>query len=285
VGGVPFFLWGAILLVYGSIDIVMLQTMTNSDVVGWYGLAYRWVGIPVVVPGIIAAVMLPSLSSLALVDTSQYTRLVNRAIQIVMFAALPMAAGIALVTGNIIHLLHYPPGFGHSVLLTQILAVHIPIVAMDMMLAIALTAKDRQKAWLVVGCVAAVFNPLLNLIAIPLTTHRFGDGAIGASVVTVATELVMMIGAIILRPAGVLDRPTVSFILRCAGATAIMIPAVLFAAGLPLALKVLIGVVTFACGALAFRVLTLREAWNLFLRGSQSLRNRLGGTGVPVATN
>jgi O-antigen/teichoic acid export membrane protein len=285
VGGMPFFLWGAILLVYGSIDIVMLQGMTNSDVVGWYGLAYRWVGIPVVLPAILATVTLPSLSSLASVDKARFALIVNRALQIVLLVAIPMAVGTALIASDIIGTMHYPVGFDRSALLMRVLAIHIPIVALDMILAVALTANDRQKAWLAVGCVAVVFNPTLNLFAIPFTTHRFGDGAIGASVVTVATELVMLVGAIYLRPPGVLDRQTLSVGLRCLGAAAIMVPAVLLAAALPLPLKILIGVVTFGAGAVALRLVSPRQAWSVVTTKGRPLLGRAPRAGVPVVAD
>jgi O-antigen/teichoic acid export membrane protein len=280
-GGMPFFLWSALLLVYGSIDILMLQGMTNSAVVGWYNLAYGWVGIPVAFPFILAAVFLPSLSNLAHVNEHEFSRLVNRALQIALFVAIPMAVGIALVAGDVIRLMHYPAGFEHSVVLMRILALHVPIVAVDMILATALTAKDRQKAWLVVGCVAVVFNPTVNLIAIPLTTHRYGNGAIGASVVTVATELVMMVGAIYLRPAGVLNRATISFLLRCLGAAVLMVPAVEAAAGLPLGAKVLVGAATFACGTWALRLVPLRPAWDTVMRVGRPLVARRQPASLP----
>jgi len=55
-------------------------------------------------------------------------------------------------------------------------------------------ASDRQRQWIVVGIIAAVFNPLLNLIAIPLTAHAYGNGATGAAMITVATEFLMLSG-------------------------------------------------------------------------------------------
>jgi O-antigen/teichoic acid export membrane protein len=284
-GGIPFFLWGALLLVYGSIDIVMLQAMTNNAVVGWYNLAYRWVGIPTVIPFVLAMVALPSLSALAIENPARYTHRVNRAIQVALLAAIPMALGIALVASDIVKTLHYPAGFAHSVVLIRILALHIPVVAMDMVMATALTAKDRQKAWLVVGCVAALFNPTLNLIAIPLTNRVFGDGAIGASLITVATEVVMMIGAIYLRPAGILDRATVFFILRCAGAAAFMIPAVYGLAGQPVAVKVVAGMAAFAVGAWALRLVSPRSVRDRAVRVTRPLLGRDQGVSVSNAVD
>jgi peptidoglycan/LPS O-acetylase OafA/YrhL/O-antigen/teichoic acid export membrane protein len=274
IGGLPFFFSTALLLIYGSIDIIMLQGMTNSAVVGWYSLAYRWVGIPIALPLILATVVLPSLSSLAFVNEAEFRRIVNRALQVALFAAIPMAVGIALVSGDIIRLLHYPAGFEHSVVLMRILAIHIPIVAMDMVLAITLAARDRQKAWLVVSCVAVLFNPTVNLIAIPLSSRHLGDGAIGAAIVTVATELVMMLGAIYLRPAGVLDRKTTSFLLRSVVAAIIMVPVVEASAGLPLGAKILVGMATFACSAWALRLLSLRSASDRLMRVMGPLRGQ-----------
>jgi O-antigen/teichoic acid export membrane protein/Mrp family chromosome partitioning ATPase len=279
VGGLPFCLWNAILLIYGSIDILMLQQMSGSKTVGWYTLAYSWVGIPVFFPALLVSVVFPSLSNTALSTSSDFSRTVNRALQLAVFVGTPMAIGIALTAGNIIDFLHYD-SFHQAIPLIQILALHIPIVSMDMILATALTAKDRQKAWLVVGCVAVVFNPTLNLIAIPFANHRYGNGAIGASVVTVATEVVMMIGAIYLRPKGVLDRATRSFLLRTVVAGLTMIPPVILAARAPFAVKVIIGAAAFAVACVVLRLVPVRASRHGLQQLLRSLRER--GNPEPV---
>jgi len=125
-----------------------------------------------------------------------------------------------------------------------------------------------------VGCIAVVFNPAANFIAIPLTKTRFGDGAIGASIVTVATEVVMMIGAIYLRPSGVLDRATQSFLVRCAVASAVMIPPVMLADRAPLAVKVAIGVAAFVIATLGLRLASVRESRDGVSQILRSIRER-----------
>jgi O-antigen/teichoic acid export membrane protein len=274
VGGMPFFLWAVVLFIYGSIDILMLQAMTNSTVVGWYNLAYRWVNIPIVLPAILVTVLFPSLSSRALVDGRHFSDSVNKAIKVVVFAGVPMAVGLALVANDVIQLVNYGSGFAQAAPLLRILAFHIPLVAMDMVLATALTAKDRQKAWLVVGCVAAVVNPILNLFAIPLASRSFHNGAMGAAIVTVVTEVVMMIGALKLRPLGVLDRGTAFFLVRCIAASLIMVPAVLLAAGQPLVVKIFIGTVSFLLGAAMLRLISIRSCQYAVRETMTMLRNR-----------
>ena len=258
-GGLPYFSWSVIFVIYGSIDILLLQRLTDTATVGWYNLAYLWIGIPVFFPFVLGTSIMPSLSALALQDHTSFTNTVNKALKLSVFVGTPMAIGIALISADIIRLFRYPPSYANAIPLMRILSMHIPIVGIDMILATALIAKDRQKAWVMVGCVAAVFNPAVNLFAIPATRHAYSNGAIGASIVTVATELLMMVGAIWLRPSGVLDRHTSLFMGRTLLAALLMVPAVLMLGGAPLALKVLVGAATFGFGALVLRLVTISD--------------------------
>ena len=282
-GGLPYFFWNAILLVYGSIDILMLQRLTDTATVGWYNLAYTWIGIPIFFPTVLVTSVLPSLSASAFHDHAGFTNTVNKALRLAVFVGTPMAIGIALVSADIIRLFRYPASFSNAIPLMRILSVHIPIVGVDMVLATALTAKDRQKAWVMVGVIAALFNPAVNLYAIPATRRAYGNGAIGASVVTVATELVMMLGAIWLRPRGVLDRRTTSFIGRTLLAALLMIPPVVAVGGAPVALKVVLGAATFGIGALIFRVVTISECRSGISQIAMLLAGRRSYSRVPTS--
>jgi len=130
---------------------------------------------------------------------------------------------------------------------------------MDMVLGTVLIASDRQRQWVIVGCLAAILNPLLNLIAIPLSIRIFGNGAIGASIITVVTELTMMVGAIYLRPRGVLDLATTGYLSRCVAASLPMIPAVLVCGGLWLPAKIAVGMVVYALSSLVLRTVSVRD--------------------------
>src|SRR5207302_1729836 len=82
----------------------------------------------------------------------------------------------------------------------------------------------RHRLWVIVAVVAAVFNPLFNAMAMPVTERLFNNAAIGASVSTVLTEVVLMGGALILRPAGVFNRSTVGLLGRIVAASCCMLP-------------------------------------------------------------
>src|SRR5690606_14882651 len=97
VGGLPFMVWSALLLIYASVDVPMLQAMAGDDAVGWYSVAYRWVGIPVFVSTIVVTAFLPSLSAQGAKMTEQFAALANRALRLVFFVSAPLAMGIAVV--------------------------------------------------------------------------------------------------------------------------------------------------------------------------------------------
>jgi O-antigen/teichoic acid export membrane protein len=187
-----------------------------------------------------------------------------------------MAAGIALVAADLIAVFHYPVAFMHSIPLIRILASQIPVLGFDMVMAAAIIANGRQKQWVVVGCLAAVLNPSLNLIAIPVTTHLFGNGAIGASIITVATEAFMLCGAFILRPQGVLDRATVGYLIRCILSCLPMFPAVVAVgeSGLPVAAsllaKIVAGAAVYGLASLSLRTISSQQILRAGVRLLQS---------------
>ena len=197
---------------------------------------------------IVVQATMPSLSANGVDESSshEFARFANRSLCVVAFVGLPVAVGVALVAADVFALLNYQAGFEHAIPLIQILSLHIPLVGIDMVLGSALIAVDRQRIWTVMACGAAALNILLNLVAIPVTVHLFDNGAIGAAIVTVATEVFMMVCALVLRPKGVMDRFTTSFTVRSALASLAMIPAVLLLAAAGLLPEIGIGVVVYA---------------------------------------
>lgn len=273
-GGLPFLVWASFLLIYGTIDIPLLQALSNEETVGWYTTAYRWVSTPVFIASVVLTAFLPSLSTDAHNNPAKFAARTNGALRVVFMVTAPLAVGAALVAGDAISLA-YEADFARAVPVLQILAIHIPFAAMSMVLGMALIASDRQKRWVVVGGLAALTNPLFNLVAIPYAVRTYENGAIGAAVITVVTELLMIAGALYLRPPGVLDRATAKFVLRCAVASGLMVPAVFIASSLPrleshagsgttrslvgLTAEIAVGVVVYAVASIALRTVSIDE--------------------------
>jgi O-antigen/teichoic acid export membrane protein len=258
VGGIPLLALTFFNLIYGTVDTPILYNMAGGDPVGWYSVAFKWVGIPVFLTTAVVASYFPAFSQHGNPLTDEFAPLVNRAIQIVLVVTIPASFGLALVADDMIRFV-YSSEFDSSIVLIQILAIQVPISAMDTVLATALMASDRLNRYLAVAAIAAVVNPIACVVAIGITDRRYGNGAIGAAIITVATELWVMLGALHFRVPGVLDRTEVGRIVRITVATATMAPVLLLAGDWPLPVQVVLGVVTYAVASLAFRVFTIAE--------------------------
>lgn len=253
--GLPFFIWAAALVVYGQIDTVLLTFLSGSRVVGWYVAAYRIVSLPAFIPTIVITVLFPVLSATAS-SVDAFARVAREAMRFVALASVPMGLGIMLLPDRIMGFFQYPSTFEHAIVPIVIMAPHIPLAGLDMVIGTALNSRDRQKAWAVTAVAAAGLNPALNLAAIPIAQHVFGNGAIGAAAVTTATELFMMVVGLCLLPPQVFTRADLMGVLKIVAAGLVMAVAVWFVRDLSLILIIAIGAAVYVTGCVVSRQLT-----------------------------
>jgi O-antigen/teichoic acid export membrane protein len=257
-GGIPLMALSVFNMIYGTVDVPILGMITDNVQVGWYSLAYKWVGIPIFIATAVVAAYFPRFSAHGAPITAEFPRLVNKAVRIVLLASVPAAIGLAMVADELFDAL-YEPEYGPAKVLMQILAGHVPLAAMDTVLAVALIASNRQAPYLYVSIVAAVFNPIACIVLIHWANDRYGNGAIGAAIVTVATELVVMTGAIALRAPGVLDRTTTWRCIRIIAAGLVIVPVLMVADPLSLAVQIPLGAASYGIGLLTFGAVSISE--------------------------
>jgi O-antigen/teichoic acid export membrane protein len=261
-GGFSFFVLASLLALYGSVDIPMIAAFADSETVGWYALAYRWVSLPAFVAAAVATAFYPALAAEGVQVSDDFRHLANRALHFVVFIATPTAVGIGAIAPTLVEVF-YGGAFEPSVPLMRLLAIHIPVVALDVVLGMVAISADRQKQWIVYAAIAAVFNPLANLVAIPLAMQWFDNAAIGAAFTTVLTEFILAVGAFRLRPRGVFERDLQLLVARIGLASLAILPVVLALRSTPLALQIGAGVVTYAAMSLILRTVSKEDVRRL----------------------
>jgi O-antigen/teichoic acid export membrane protein len=275
-GGMPFLGWNLALRIYGEVDKLLLALIVPTAVVGWYGAAYRIIGIPVFVPTLITTPLLPALSR-QVDDRVHFTRTMRRATVWVLLLTVPISAAIVVAAPAIPGILHWPVEFRGSVPLMMILALHQPFVAVDMVLATGLIALRRERKWLIAGLAASVFNVALNLILIPVFQRSFSNGAVAAAIITDATELLMCAGALVLLPRDLLGKETAATCgkILLAGVVFWLTSTALRAAPLPLSVAAGGASFLLACGLMR----TIQPDDVTFMREIvvNRFRTRLGG--------
>jgi putative peptidoglycan lipid II flippase len=266
-------------MIYGTVNVPILHYIAGDEQVGWYSLAVRWVGIPIFITTAVGSAFFPEFSKHGRPITSEFAPLVNRAITIVLLVTVPAAVGIGLVANDLIYFIYRDGDYERSIVLMQILAIQMPITAMDSMLAMAMVASDRLSGYLYLSAAAAVLNPIACVFTINLMQDRYGNGAIGTALVMVATESFVMIGAWIMRSSGVMDRSVLRRIGRILAASAVMAAVVWAMDGLPLAIQIVAGMVTYVAAGFGFGAFSVHELREIV----QRIRGRsTGGDGLDV---
>jgi O-antigen/teichoic acid export membrane protein len=204
-GGLPFVGWNLTMAFYGGIDRILLGFFVSSSELGWYGAAYRIIGIPIFIPNLVITPLFPALSR-SQQEPDALRRVIAQVLRAVLVLMVPLSAAICVLAPEIPTLLGWPADFENSVPLMQILSIQVPIVGFDMVLGAVLMSLGLERRWMWVGLIAAVINVACNLVAIPFFQHTAQNGPIGAALVTVMTEVMMSIGAIALLPKQVFDK-------------------------------------------------------------------------------
>jgi O-antigen/teichoic acid export membrane protein len=170
--------------------------------------------------------------------------------------SLPVSVGAALVADPLIRFL-YGPEFVPSVAVFIVLTLSVVPTYFNWAAYQILVACKRQGAWTKALALVSIVNPALNLLLIPEFQRRYGNGAIGAALSFLITELLLVgIAVVVIHP--FLHRETLLRVLKSALATLGMAGAVSLVGG-GLAVKVAVGAATFLGLALLLRIATEEE--------------------------
>ncbi|MCW3036511.1 MAG: Polysaccharide biosynthesis protein [Actinobacteria bacterium] len=249
----PYWTMSLFLTLYVWIDTAMLSVMAPAKVVGWYGVPTRLFGTFQFAGNMLATLWLPRLIRAHEQPGSHFKRVAGVPLGQALLLSLPLAAGGAVVAGPLIRTL-FGPDFAGSVPAMAILALCLVPLYLNIMAYTVLVAEGRQVVWTKIIMSASIVNPLLNLVAIHFFQTRHGNGATGAALSLLATEV--LISAVSLRVAtrGILSRQNILQLLRCLLASAVMAVCVYMARSLGLIPQGLIGVAVFGVLAVALRV-------------------------------
>ena len=174
--------------IYLWIDTIMLTLMTQTRVVGWYGASTQLFQTLLFLPVFVYTAWLPRLVAAFGKSRRDLYETARAPVELVLVLSLPIAAGTVVVADPLIHGV-YGAGFAHAIPVLIVLGPCVPPLYLNIVLGSVMIAEKRQATWTTVMLAAAVFNPLVNLVLIPLTQHRYHNGAIGAAISLVLTEL------------------------------------------------------------------------------------------------
>lgn len=181
----PFALAGIFFKLNGSIDTVMLETITEEKYVGWYSVAYKLTFALTVLPGAFATSFYPAMSHFFVHNKEKLAHLFESSMFYLMAISVPIAIGASLLAEKVIVYI-YGPVFGPAAFALQIFMSSLLFVFCNYPVGNLLNACNRQTLNTVNMGAALLINVVLNVFLIPRYNY------IGASVAAAISSFVLV---------------------------------------------------------------------------------------------
>ncbi len=182
----PFGITSVFVTIYYWIDTIMLSLMVGNEAVGLYNAAYRLILVLLFIPSVLNTAIFPAMSQFYISSKDSLKDTYKKYFKYMAILGIPLGVGTTILANEII-LVIYGVEYTKAVIALQILVWSAVIIFMSGSFARLLEASDKQIVITKITAICAMVNIILNLIIIP------NYGYIGASVVTVVTELLAFI--------------------------------------------------------------------------------------------
>lgn len=173
--------------IYSGIDKIMIGDMINKSTLAVYSYAEYLSKLPVGIVTALTTVMLPRMSKIAAAHKSEEGKsMVRNTMQVTMFLALPVAAGIAGIADKMVPWF-YAEEFSSCIPLIKMLVIIIILIAWTYVVQNQCLIPMHMDSILVKSALlTALLNVSANLILIPVW------GVYGAAFGTIISEMLVM---------------------------------------------------------------------------------------------
>jgi O-antigen/teichoic acid export membrane protein len=251
---IPLGLFGIATMTYWSVDMIMLQRLAPAENVGWYAAAYRLFSVATILPAVVAGIALsPVLSRLSVDSRPDLRAVIEKALTFLTLAGVAASLLLAMFADRIIALVYPADAYGESAMALRLLAPALLFIYVNWVLSQSLVSLHQERRLLIMAAVAAVMNPLVNLIAIPLFREN------GAAFTTSLTELLVLVWLVRLMPRDLLSSENLSVAARALAAAGLTAILMLPANGLDLILAVPLALVVFGGLAVMLRAVSMTD--------------------------
>jgi O-antigen/teichoic acid export membrane protein len=186
---IPLGLALAINAIYFRADTLIISLYEPYSEVGLYTLAYRVLELALVVGTVFLNTTFPIVSEAVASDPARARRAIQASSEVCVVLGAPLVAGGLVLAPQIVELAGGEDFSGSAEPLWILLAAGA-LAWVNGVFGYALIARERQASALWLNVTALIFNVGLNFLLIP----RYG--IVAAAIVTVASELVILLGSI-----------------------------------------------------------------------------------------
>lgn len=257
--GVPLGVAAVMISIYYTLDSVMLGYFKDTATVGQYAVAYKIPLAVITIAALWGSVLFPHASDLAQRDRETLRRHLQAFASIACIVSFPLLAGSLVIGGDLMPAL-FGPRYAPAGTPFVLLMVAAALIVVTINYGTTAIAIGDERHYAIGVTLAAATNVVLNLALIP------PFGMVGAAAATIAAEVVVF-AYVFLRVRGILGHLTLEWerVARAAGATAVMLVALVAVDDLSPYARIAVGAAVVAAAGAALRVVRLTElraAWS-----------------------
>jgi O-antigen/teichoic acid export membrane protein len=233
--------------IYFRIDAILLSVLRGPEDTGIYGAAFRFLEVSTSFTNLLVLSLFPLLAAASHGhDVARVRELAQRGLDLLVLAGVPLVVGTIMVAPSLIRLAA-GEAFTASVSPLRIVIVAAALMPVNSLFGYLLIAMRHERDALWLNIVALVMNVALNVALIP----RYG--VIAAAWIGTASEVVILVGVLVLvrRYAGF--APAVRVPLRAIAAGAVMVPVMLAVESRP-AVAIAVGAAGYVLALYILRV-------------------------------
>jgi O-antigen/teichoic acid export membrane protein len=219
--GTPFVFFGLAMVLGPNINATFLAKLVPAEVVGWFGVSQRLIGLLIFPASALVGALYPTLCRLQAENQEDFVRTSRSALYGVSLLAIPAAVGCGIFPELGVAIFGSQEFSGAEAHL-QVMSAFVFLVYFSMPLGTSILAANKQKIWALVQCICLVVSLLGNPFLVPYFQRTTGNGALGTCVTLVLSELLVVACGIALSERGLFDRHFGKSLLLAAGAGAAM---------------------------------------------------------------
>lgn len=195
------------------IDVVVLSKMAPAITVGWYAAAKNFMNALLMPAAILGSAAYPRLSRAAH-DPAQFRRELSTAFRPLLIIGSLVCSGTYLFADLAVGVVFNAAQFGPAITVLQVFAPGLFLLFIDIVLATAILAVGRPRILASAKAGVLVIAAVLDVVLVPFTETRYGNGGIGLVLSFGASETLMLVAALTLVPRGSLERRLLSDLAR-----------------------------------------------------------------------
>jgi polysaccharide transporter, PST family len=202
--GTPFVFFGLALALQPNIDAMYLSRLTPPEVIGWYGVSQRLIGLLMFPATALIGALYPTLCRLFVEDRDEFVRIAKNALYGVSILAIPAAFGCALFPELGVSIFGRG-SYRHAEDNLRIQAIFLFLLYFSMPLGTSILAANKQRIWALVQGTGVMVSLVLGPFLIKWFQAHYGNGGMGTSTGLAISEAVVIVCGIAIAPKGMID--------------------------------------------------------------------------------